>query len=76
VVEAKPLPESDASPPAADPVKREEACAQARAKLQQFADGWRFYELDGKGERKWLTEAERTAAEARWRKEVEKSCKE
>lgn len=75
VVEIEPLPESEAASATDDRAKRQEACANARAKVQQFSDGWRFYSLDGKSERKWLTEAERAKAEARWRQEVDKWCK-
>ena len=56
--------------------QRRARCLQARHELQVLAPGHPVYQVNEKGERVYLEDAEREAEARRWRKEAETWCSE
>lgn len=65
-VEARRQAEADA--------KRLRVCQQARDALRSFERGGRFYELDGAGERRYLSDSEIAQQTQRWQAEAQRAC--
>lgn len=55
-------------------LERSKRCNKARNELRDIEAGWRFYELDEQGQRRYYSDEEHGANETFWREQVARYC--